>query len=297
MVISGSQEDDDALSFANLAEDLPGTSGGANRKKRQQKRKIEITLNDTPQKQLRKKYKFNDPKPRRSNNNNKKVINTESTGHYANNISLTYNIKQVKEDEFATIDDTTDNFDVVTSNKVTTTKVNKNSKTTSKTRKKRTKNTTTKSTKKTTKKATGKTTKKVTAKVTTRVTPKKPSTTTEPAKSKNECICAVDQLDTTMFTQLNIVKSMFSRKYIQDNFVPNHCNNRNVSWVLDVEEGDPPGTTKITNKTVIMSCINAINCNNECQRAYCYDCYTNLQGDQNGKGPTIRTISGRRARG
>ena len=129
----------------------------------------------------------------------------------------------------------------------------------------------------------------------------KPSTTTEAPKSKSSCVCATGHLDTTMFTELNVVVTCFSRRYIERNYVPCMCFKCGVMWVDKVLPDDPPKTTNITTKTRVVCCVDAVNCRNECQRAYCGKCYDALQCDHVGvagkKEPTIKPVYGRRSRG
>ena len=129
---------------------------------------------------------------------------------------------------------------------------------------------------------------------------KRGSATTEAPKSKKGCTCQNRQLDTDMFTQLNIVKSWFTRKYIAENYVPCECFNCGKMWVDKVREDDPPKTTAVGVKTRIMCCKEAQHCENECQHAYCGECYDKLCCDHEGNTgksePTIKTVTGRRSR-
>ena len=129
----------------------------------------------------------------------------------------------------------------------------------------------------------------------------KPSTTTEAPRSKNSCSCATGHLNTNMFTELNVVVTCFSRKYIEQNYTPCTCFKCGVMWVDKVLPTDPPLTMAITTKTRIVCCVDAVVCKNECQRAYCGKCYDELLCDHKGvpgkDEPTILTMSSRRSRG
>ena len=81
---------------------------------------------------------------------------------------------------------------------------------------------------------------------------KRGSTTTEAAKSKSGCTCYSRQLDSDMFTQLNIVKSWFTRKYISENYLPCECFKCGVFWVDKIMDGDPDKATAVRVNTRII---------------------------------------------
>lgn len=133
------------------------------------------------------------------------------------------------------------------------------------------------------------------------------STTTEPPKSMKDCTCRSRsrsrsrRLDTNMFIKLNIVRSCFSRKYLQDNCVPCECYKCGTMWVNELLPSDPPNTVLIKANTEIMCCHEAKDSRKGCQRAYCEECYLSLLCDHEGNDekdePTILTVKGRRSNG